>query len=121
MTSFYAGFVIFSVLGFMATNKETEVANVVDDGRLVNDYISVELENTAAVLPSTLYRFASLSAIVHLSLELEKYAALSLFMLWGYMKVERVRSPASCCIDWFHSTMIQAKYNPGYKRSTVVW
>ena len=31
-TSFYAGFVIFSVLGFMAKNKHTSVANVVDDG-----------------------------------------------------------------------------------------
>ncbi|KAL4218936.1 hypothetical protein ACF0H5_021523 [Mactra antiquata] len=32
MTSFYAGFVIFSVLGYMANQKHTTVANVVDDG-----------------------------------------------------------------------------------------
>ncbi|XP_060552019.1 sodium- and chloride-dependent glycine transporter 2-like [Ruditapes philippinarum] len=32
MTSFYAGFVIFSVLGFMANNKHTSVAEVVADG-----------------------------------------------------------------------------------------
>ncbi|XP_052222330.1 sodium- and chloride-dependent glycine transporter 2-like isoform X2 [Dreissena polymorpha] len=31
-TSFYAGFVIFSVLGFMADRKDTSVANVVADG-----------------------------------------------------------------------------------------
>ena len=36
-TSFYAGFVIFSVLGFMATKKHTTVASVVADGK--NTYI----------------------------------------------------------------------------------
>ncbi len=35
LTSFYAGFVIFSVLGYMANQKGVEVKDVATDGKLI--------------------------------------------------------------------------------------
>ena len=61
-TSFYAGFVIFSVLGFMATNKDTEVANVVDDGNDCSIHM-VELVALEHTCTTATPHIASLSTI----------------------------------------------------------